>query len=138
MTIGDMIREGFHYARTCRSLWVFGFFVGIASGGSGGSNGGGGPSNGGPDGGVGFPFALSITDFPSLLLALVAVIVAIGLVVMFLYFVSEGALIEGVVKLPSASTAGRVLVDDNQCNSSIGSAFARRLLVPHWSSSSVA
>ena len=37
MTIGEIIEQGFHYARTCRSLWLFGFFVGIASGGSNGS-----------------------------------------------------------------------------------------------------
>ena len=33
MTIREIVRQGFYYARTCRSLWLFGFFVGIASGG---------------------------------------------------------------------------------------------------------
>jgi len=32
MTIREIIRQGLHYARTCKSLWLFGFFVGIASG----------------------------------------------------------------------------------------------------------
>ena len=48
MTIGESIRQGLHYARTCKSLWLFGFFVGIASGGGsggGGGNGGGGVSS---------------------------------------------------------------------------------------------
>ncbi len=36
MTIGEIIRQGLYYARTCKSLWLFGFFVGIASGGSSG------------------------------------------------------------------------------------------------------
>ena len=34
MTIGEIVRQGLYYARTCRSLWLFGFFVGIASGGT--------------------------------------------------------------------------------------------------------
>jgi hypothetical protein len=41
MTIREIVRQGLYYARTCRSLWLFGFFVGIASG--GGSHGGGNP-----------------------------------------------------------------------------------------------
>ena len=40
MTIREIIGQGFYYARTCRSLWLFGFFVGIASGGSNGGGGG--------------------------------------------------------------------------------------------------
>ena len=46
MTIREIVGEGFHYARTCRSLWLFGFFVGIASGGSNGGGGGGGGGGG--------------------------------------------------------------------------------------------
>jgi hypothetical protein len=42
MTIGEMIRHGLHYGRTCRSLWVFGFIVALTSGGSSGGGGGGG------------------------------------------------------------------------------------------------
>lgn len=99
MTIGEMIGQGFHYARTCRSLWLFGFFVGIASG--GGSNGGVGVSNGGADDGTGLtglPFALSITDFPPVVLAIVGVLVVMALAGILLHYISEGALIEGIVK----------------------------------------
>ena len=43
MTTTEIIRQGFYYARTCKSLWLFGFFVGMAGGGSsGGGDGGGG------------------------------------------------------------------------------------------------
>ena len=34
MTIAEIVGQGFHYALTSRSLWLFGFFVGIASGGN--------------------------------------------------------------------------------------------------------
>jgi len=36
MTISEIVGQGPHYARTCKSLWLFGFFVGMASGGSSG------------------------------------------------------------------------------------------------------
>ena len=101
MTIGEMIGQGFHYARTCRSLWLFGFFVGIASGGSSGSNGGAGIANGGSDDGTGLtglPFALSITDFPPIVLAIVGVLVVMALTAILLHYISEGALIEGIVR----------------------------------------
>ena len=39
MTISEIIGEGLHYARTCRCLWLFRFFAGMASGGSGGGQG---------------------------------------------------------------------------------------------------
>ena len=46
MTISEIVRQGLHYARTCKSLWLFGFFVGMAGGGSGGGSGGGGNGGG--------------------------------------------------------------------------------------------
>ena len=47
MTIGEIVREGLHYARTCRSLWLFGFFVGLSGGSSNGGGGGGGHGSAG-------------------------------------------------------------------------------------------
>jgi hypothetical protein len=85
MTIGEILRQGFHYARTCKSLWLFGFFVGLAGG--GGSGGGGG---GDAAGGLG----LSAAQFA--VIAIVAALAVAALIVM--QFVSEGALIEGVVR----------------------------------------
>ena len=108
MTIGEMIRQGFHYARTCRSLWLFGFFVGIASGGSGGGSGRGAGSGGGA-GAAGFPFAVSSTDFMPVLLVIIGVVVILGVMVMLMHFVSEGALIEGIVK---AREGGRMTTGD--------------------------
>ena len=108
MTIGEMIRQGFHYARTCRSLWLFGFVVGIASGGSGGGSGRGAGSGGGA-GAAGFPFAVSSTDFLPVLLVIIGVVVILGVMVMLMHFVSEGALIEGIVK---AREGGRMTTGD--------------------------
>jgi hypothetical protein len=88
MTIREIVEQGFYYARTCRSLWLFGFLVGMASG---GSNGGG--RSGGAGGGTG-PLDLSLTAF-----ALIALAITLALVVAtVLRFVGEGALIEGVVR----------------------------------------
>jgi hypothetical protein len=87
MTIGEIVRQGLHYARTCRSLWLFGFFVGIAAG---GSSGGGGGGNGG---GTGF-LPLSVTQ-----LVLIAFVILLAVTVLIVMrFVAEGALIEGVVR----------------------------------------
>ena len=85
MTITEIVKEGFHYARTCKSLWVFGFFVGMASGGSGGGGGGGGNGSG---------MSLSAAEIaPILIVACIAV-----LALMVMRFISEGALIEGVMR----------------------------------------
>jgi hypothetical protein len=92
MTIGEIVRQGFYYARTCRSLWLFGFFVGIASGGSNGGGGGRGHAGRGASG-AGFP---NVSGTEIALLATVAVIAIVALIVM--RFISEGALIEGVVR----------------------------------------
>jgi hypothetical protein len=53
MTISEITRQGLHYARTCKSLWLFGFFVGMASGGSSGGAGGGDGAGGGWSVGIG-------------------------------------------------------------------------------------
>jgi hypothetical protein len=106
MTIGEIIRQGLHYARTCKSLWLFGFFVGIASGGSsgGGGNGGGGSGwslgAGGVAVGIGDPFGLSVTEIA---LIAVVIILAVG-VALVMRFVGEGALIEGVVRARQGGT----------------------------------
>lgn len=96
MTIAQSIKQGFHYARSCKSLWLFGFVVGIASSGSSGSGSGG--SGSGADGLAGFPFALSIADFPPFIYAILAVLAVLALVAVVVHFISEGALIEGVLR----------------------------------------
>jgi hypothetical protein len=105
MTISDIIRQGLHYARTCKSLWLFGFFVGIASGGgsSGGGRGDGGSGVtvgiGGVSVGAGGPFDLSVTT-----IALIVVVIILALFAIVMRFVSEGALIEGVVRTRQGGT----------------------------------
>src|SRR5688500_15902707 len=86
MTITEILRQGFHYARTCKSLWLFGFFVGMAGGGSTGGGSGGGDGAGG----------LSLSPAQFAVIAIAAVLAVGALIVM--QFVSEGALIEGVVR----------------------------------------
>ena len=96
MTIREIVGQGFYYARTCRSLWLFGFFVGIASGGSNGGGGGGGDGSAGA-GGIAVSGLLSFfaTETVVAAVAFVLVIVAAGFLMRFL---SEGALIEGIVR----------------------------------------
>lgn len=106
MTIGQSIKEGFHYARSCKSLWLFGFVVGLASSGSSGSGTGGG-SGTGAEGLAGLPFALSIADFPPVFYAIIACIAVVLLGALVVRFISEGALIEGVVR---ARQGGRLTV----------------------------
>jgi hypothetical protein len=90
MTIGEIIRQGFHDARTCKSLWLFGFFVGMASGGSPARyTSGGGGGQGAGDGG------LSFIQFAPFLVVGAFVVVAL----LVLRFVSEGALIEGIARI---------------------------------------
>src|SRR5918992_5410572 len=96
MTISEITRQGLHYARTCKSLWLFGFFVGMASGGS--SGGGRGGDGGG--GGAAGPLGLSVTEIA--LIAIVIVLAVVALIVM--RFVSEGALIEGVARARKGGT----------------------------------
>lgn len=88
--IVESIRLGLHHAVTCRSLWLFGFVVGVTSTGGGG----GGGSSEGAGGGLSFTELL-----PFLVLALV---LTAGLII--LRFVSEGALIEGVAQARAGRT----------------------------------
>jgi hypothetical protein len=91
MTITELIRQGLYYARRCKSLWLFGFFVGIASG---GSNGGGRGTGGDGVAGGGLPFGLSPAEIAPIVIGLVILAVA----AFILRFISEGALIEGIVR----------------------------------------
>ncbi len=93
MTIGEIVRQGLYYARTCRSLWLFGFFVGLANGGSSGGGGGRGGHAGSAASGGGLP---DLSGTPLALIALVILVTAAAAFV--LRFVGEGALIEGIVR----------------------------------------
>jgi hypothetical protein len=96
MTIREIVGQGFHYARTCRSLWLFGFVVGAASGGSNGGGGGGGEGGGGA-GGLAVSGLLSFFAAEAILAA-IAVVLAVALAGFVIRFLSEGALIEGVAQ----------------------------------------
>jgi hypothetical protein len=93
MTIGEIVRQGLYYARNCRSLWLFGFIVAMASGGSSG----GGNSGGNAAGGAAAAARFSELSGP-VLLAIALCVLLIGLAAIAIRFVSEGALIEGVVR----------------------------------------
>jgi len=94
MTIREIVRQGLYYARTCRSLWLFGFFVGIASGGSNGGGGAGGNGHAGAAAAGGGLVHLSVAE-----IALIAIVIILAVAaVTVMRFVSEGALIEGVVR----------------------------------------
>ena len=104
MTISEIVRQGLYYARTCRSLWLFGFFVGMASGGSSGG-GGGGRDGGGLSIGAGGVSVSGPLDFSARDIALIAVVVVLaGAIAFVLRFVGEGALIEGVVRARQGGT----------------------------------
>jgi hypothetical protein len=90
MTITEFIRQGLYYARTCKSLWLFGFIVGIASG---GSSGGGGGESGGSVGAAGISIGLSGARIGVIAVVFIAIVAAF-----VMRFVSEGALIDGVVR----------------------------------------
>jgi len=102
MTIGEIVEQGFHYARTCRSLWLFGFFVGIASG---GSNGGGGGGGGGAGSAAGAAAAGGLLNPFGPTMVLTAIVLSLVLITIFvLRFVGEGALIEGIVRARQGGT----------------------------------
>jgi hypothetical protein len=95
MTIGEIVEQGFHYTRTCRSLWLFGFFVGIASGGSNGGGRGDGPAGAG----AGAAMAGGFFELPVSAFVLIAVVIFLAIAALIVMrFVGEGALIEGVVR----------------------------------------
>jgi hypothetical protein len=106
MTIGEIVRQGFYYARTCRSLWLFGFFVGIASGGSSGGGGAGGDGRaGGTSVGVagvsiGGRLDLSVTEIVPIAIVVLLAIAAFTV----MRFVGEGALIEGIARARRGGT----------------------------------
>jgi hypothetical protein len=106
MTIGEIVRQGFYYARTCRSLWLFGFFVGIASGGSSGGGGAGGDGRaGGASVGVGGVsiggrLDLSVTEIVPIAIVVLLAIAAFTV----MRFVGEGALIEGIARARRGGT----------------------------------
>ena len=104
MTIGEIVEQGFHYARTCRSLWLFGFFVGIASGGS--SGGGSGGNRSGVSVGVGgVSFGGDLPNLSVTEIALLAIVITLAVAVLTaLRFVGEGALIEGIVRARQGGT----------------------------------
>jgi hypothetical protein len=95
MTTFEIVRQAFYYAGTCRSLWFFGFFVGLASGGSNGSGGGGGEGSAG--GGLAFGGLLSFFA-TEIAVAVIAFVVALAVAGFVMRFLSEGALIEGIVR----------------------------------------
>jgi hypothetical protein len=104
MTIREIVGQGLYYARTCRSLWLFGFVVGIASGGSSNS-GGGGSSDGGA---VGLAAGGGLLALSAQTIALMAIVIALAVVALVVMrFVAEGALIEGVVR---ARQGGRMTI----------------------------
>jgi hypothetical protein len=88
MNIIDMIKEGLRIARSARSLWLYGFFVGL----------GAAVNNGNQGHAPGAPHAL--TGGMALLAAVLLVLIAAG---GFMYFVSQAALIEGVARLRRGS-----------------------------------
>jgi len=105
MTIREIVGQAFYYARTCRSLWLFGFVVGIASGGSNGGGNTGGDSTAGGAAGLATLLSLFTTEAA---VAAVVILLALAIAGLMLRFLSEGALIEGVVRARrgSAMTTG--------------------------------
>jgi len=101
MTIGEIVEQGFHYARTCRSLWVFGFFVGLASGGSNGGGGGGGHAGSA----AGAVAGIGVSGMFGPTMVRTALVLSLVLAVIFVMrFVGEGALIEGIVRVRRGGT----------------------------------
>jgi hypothetical protein len=85
MSIVEIVKQGLQIARTHRSLWLFGFVVGLGAGGAGGGGGGGGAGSGGGPG-------------ISVALLTVTAVVAVLVILIIVKLVSEGALIEGVYR----------------------------------------
>jgi hypothetical protein len=103
MTIREIISQGFYYARTCRWLWVFGFFVGIASGGS--SGGGGGNGRGVSVGIGGVSVGGALPDLPVSQIALIAIVIVLAVAALVvLRCGAEAALIEGIVRARQGGT----------------------------------
>ena len=92
MTIREIVEEAFRYTRTCRSLWLFGFFVGIWSAGGAAVAGGVAVA-----GGLLEPSVAGIAP-----IIIVILLAAAGGLVM--RFIGEGALIEGIVRARQGGT----------------------------------
>jgi len=102
MTLREIVRQGLYYARTCRSLWLFGFFVGI---------GGSSPvtytvrSGAGGDGDAGGAAAGALLDLSVAEVTLIAIVIVLAVAaVVVMRFVGEGALIVGVVRTRQGGT----------------------------------
>lgn len=93
MTILAIIKEALRIGRTHKSLWLFGFLVGLGSSGGGG---GGGEQ-------VAAPVANTAPD-PARLLLVGLVVIAVVVAFVILKLVSTGALIEGVKRARSNGT----------------------------------
>jgi len=88
MSIFDIVKEALRIGRAHKSLWLFGFIVGLGSGGGGGSSGGGGA-------GAQPPVPATPPD-PGFVVIIVLACIAIVVALVVLKYVSTGALIEGV------------------------------------------
>src|SRR5262245_50981536 len=98
MTIFEITKQGLHYARTCKSLWIFGFIAGLASG--------GGPNFTFANRGPGAGSVAGLGGVPGSVIAMIVVgLVFMAIVAAVIRFISEGALIEGVVR---ARSGGRM------------------------------
>ena len=105
MTIREIISQGLYYARTCRWLWLFGFFVGMAGGGSSGGAGGGRDGGGVSVGIGGVSVGGGLPDLSAAQIAQIAIVfVLAGAVLFVMRFVGEGALIEGIVRARQGGT----------------------------------
>lgn len=96
MKIFEMITGGLRIARTSRALWLYGFFVGLGTAVNAGNNGhvpGAPAAHVAPRAFTGGTGALAIG---------VLALVAAGV---FMYFVSEGALIDGVTRVRRGKVA---------------------------------
>jgi hypothetical protein len=101
MTIREIVSQGLYYARTCRSLWLFGFFVGIAGGSSPVTY----TVRSGGDGGAGGATAGGLMDLSVAEVAPIAIVIVLAVAaVVVMRFVGEGALIEGVVRARQGAT----------------------------------
>jgi type IV secretory pathway VirB3-like protein len=92
MRISNVVREGLRLSVKSKSLWLFGFFLGLGSSGSGGGAPVGSTSSGEVPG--------SGSDLLLIALLVLATVIA-GLV---MHFVSEGAVIEGVRRVTRGET----------------------------------
>lgn len=94
MNIVELIKEGLRIARTSKSLWLYGFFVGLSAA----------TNSGGNRHVPGAPAAAHVTlhAFTAGALLLGIALLALTAAGIFMYFVSEGALIEGVSRVRRA------------------------------------